>query len=179
MPLSSTLSKFCAGGSASPRRISMRDGTQNYAVGYGKPPVHGRFAKGRSGNPGGRPRGKSLTTLLREAFDQPGISDLDGKRRRVSKGKAIVSGLVDGAVAADPRASRLLFQLMMKLETGGRGLRWKDEEEEDDDGEDPREFLIRELDRLAALHTNENSKALGRLAAEEAVARSRAAVAAG
>lgn len=155
----------------------MRDATQNYAVGYGKPPVRGRFAKGRSGNPGGRPRGKSLTTLLREAFEQTVTIELDGKRRRVSKGKAIVSGLVDGAVAADPRASRLLFQLMMKLETGSRGLRWNDEEEEDD-GEDPREFLIRELDRLAVLHTNENSKALGRLAAEEAVARSRAAVAA-
>lgn len=27
-----------------------------YAVGYGKPPVHTRFAKGQSGNPGGRPK---------------------------------------------------------------------------------------------------------------------------
>ena len=46
----------------------MPDGTRGYAVGYGKPPVHTRFAKGRSGNPGGRPRGKNLTTLLQEAL---------------------------------------------------------------------------------------------------------------
>jgi hypothetical protein len=31
-----------------------------YAVGHGKPPIHTRFAKGQSGNPGGRPKEPEL-----------------------------------------------------------------------------------------------------------------------
>jgi len=33
---------------------SGKDGSAAYEVGYGKPPVHTRFRKGQSGNPGGR-----------------------------------------------------------------------------------------------------------------------------
>lgn len=43
----------------------------NREVGYGKPPVETRFKPGQSGNPGGRPKGVSLTALLREAMEQP------------------------------------------------------------------------------------------------------------
>ena len=41
-------------------------------VGYGKPPVHTRFRKGKSGNPGGRPRGmtagRARALALKEAY---------------------------------------------------------------------------------------------------------------
>jgi hypothetical protein len=43
-----------------------------YEVGYGKPPVAGRFRKGQCGNPGGRPRGvtagRAKALVLKEAY---------------------------------------------------------------------------------------------------------------
>ena len=48
------------------------DKESDYEVGYGKPPRHSRFVKGRSGNPRGRPPGtKNLKTLLSEALKSP------------------------------------------------------------------------------------------------------------
>ena len=48
-----------------------RDKDGDYEVGYGKPPRHTRFVKGRSGNPRGKPPGaKNFTTLLNEALDE-------------------------------------------------------------------------------------------------------------
>ena len=123
----------------------MAEREQDYAIGYGKPPVHSRFRKGRSGNPGGRPRGKRLATLLREALSETAMIEINGRPRRVSRGQATVALLIDRAAEADPRWMKLLLDQVQKLDIGGDAR----DDDEEVDAEEAREFLIQELDRLA------------------------------
>ena len=123
----------------------MAERERDYAIGYGKPPAHSRFRKGRSGNPGGRPRGKRLATLLREALSETAMIEINGRPRRVSRGQATVALLIDRAAEADPRWMKLLLDLVQKLDIDGDAR----DDDEEVDAEEAREFLIQELDRLA------------------------------
>ena len=114
-------------------------------VGYGRPPLHSRFRKGRSGNPSGRPRGKGLRRLLQEALDETVVLQIGGKRRRVSKAEVVISALVERSAQGDWHSARLLFDLMQKLEPKNRAP-----DPDPAEAQSARERLIRELDRLAA-----------------------------
>jgi hypothetical protein len=114
-------------------------------VGYGRPPLHSRFRKGRSGSPSGRSRGKGLRRLLQEALDETVVLQIGGKRRRVSKVEVVIAGLVERSAQGDWHSARLLFDLMQKLEPKGR----RDADPNPAEAQSARERLIRELDRLA------------------------------
>lgn len=75
-----------------------------YEVGYGKPPKHTRFPKGRSGNLKGRPKGsKNLKTLARQVLSQPvTLRDKNGKHRKVSRYEATLIGLSAMALGSRP-----------------------------------------------------------------------------
>ena len=89
----------------------------DYAVCYGKPPRHGGFQKGRSGNPRGRPKGsKNFATLLAEALDEKVQVTEDGKRRRVTKRELVVKQLVNKSAAADLRAIKQLTDIVQGVE---------------------------------------------------------------
>jgi Family of unknown function (DUF5681) len=86
------------------------DRDRDYEVGYGKPPSHARFKKGRSGNPQGRPKGaKNSTTLLNEALSEPVVITHNGRRKTVSKKQAIMMQIVNKAASGDHRAIQLLL----------------------------------------------------------------------
>jgi hypothetical protein len=85
-------------------------------VGYGKPPKQTRFRKGQSGNPGGRPKkqpslGEDLAAELAEE-----MTLREGAREiTVTKQRAVVKALVQGALAGDPRSAKALTDLVRAL----------------------------------------------------------------
>lgn len=88
-----------------------------YEIGYGKPPESGKFTKGQSGNPKGRPKGsKNLATVvLRESRQRVRING-PGQTRTVTKLEAAVIQLNNKAAQGDLRAQRELFFLVQRSE---------------------------------------------------------------
>src|SRR5467141_926026 len=93
----------------------MADSESGYQVGPGRPPLHTRFKKGQSGNPGGRSP-KSLPALLADALDETVVMTIDGRRRTITKREAIVTQMVDKSASADLRATKMLIDMMKDVE---------------------------------------------------------------
>jgi hypothetical protein len=91
---------------------------RDYLVGYGKPPLHSRFQKGRSGNPMGRPRGrKNMSTLLSDALNGSVIVVENGRRKKITKREAIVTQLVNKSASADLKATQMVLAMLSDLES--------------------------------------------------------------
>jgi len=83
---------------------------QTREAGYGKPPEHMQFVKGRSGNPKGRPKGsRNLGTILAKTGRERVTVTENGKRRYISKSEAAVLQLWNKAAAGDLSASKVLL----------------------------------------------------------------------
>ena len=59
----------------------MTEPDDEYRVGYGRPPKQSQFEKGRSGNPGGRPKKRVSTELDLAALLKPVTVTIDGQAR--------------------------------------------------------------------------------------------------
>src|SRR5260370_41296916 len=93
------------------------DGTRDYEIGYGRPPVGSRFKKGNNANPRGRPRkSKDLAAMLKRALDTPVMVVKNGARRRLTKREIVIEQLVDKCAGADLRATKILLDMLHKLE---------------------------------------------------------------
>jgi uncharacterized protein DUF5681 len=93
-----------------------RESRSLHSVGYGKPPIHSRFAPGKSGNPKGRPKGQlNLETELKNELSRL-ITVREGDRsRRLKKGVAWPVKTVNGALNNDPKANATLIALLRTL----------------------------------------------------------------
>jgi hypothetical protein len=88
-----------------------------YEVGYGKPPKNGRFTKGRSGNPKGRPKGsKNLASIVLQESRQPVRVNGPRGTRTVTKLEATVMQLGNKAAQGEMRATREFLPLVQRSE---------------------------------------------------------------
>lgn len=74
-------------------------------VGYGRPPKHTQFVKGKSGNPKGRPKGsRNFSTLLHDELNVKIPITENGNRRKITKQQAMVKQLANKGAAGDLKA---------------------------------------------------------------------------
>ena len=86
-------------------------------VGYGKPPKHMRFQKGRSGNPKGRPKGaKNLSKILESELAARRTIVEDGKRKSLTNGEALIKRLVVDSLSGKLAALQKLLDLWRQLD---------------------------------------------------------------
>ena len=91
--------------------------SDDYEVGYGKPPKNMQFKPGESGNPKGRPKGtKNLATDLSEELAEKIIVNEGGRQLKISKQRAMIKSLLAKALKGDTRAASVLLKLLIDAE---------------------------------------------------------------
>jgi hypothetical protein len=92
-------------------------------VGYRRPPKHTQFAKGRSGNPNGRPKGsKNFGLVIEEELNTKIPINENGKRKSITKRQAVAKQLVNKAASGDSKAIPILLNEARAREKAGIGL---------------------------------------------------------
>lgn len=85
-----------------------RPSAKNYDIGYGKPPKHSQFPKGKSGHPSGRPKAP-VGISIKEILD----GDQHGKNGEViSRRDAYVIAIINGALRGNQKAFSKFMKLM-------------------------------------------------------------------
>jgi hypothetical protein len=96
--------------------------SNDYEVGYAKPPKKHQFKKGQSGNPRGRPPKEPPVRTLRnqrleffQAMEQQMTVNVGGKRRKMKASQVIDYRLVAKAAKGDHRAIKLAKDMYRDL----------------------------------------------------------------
>lgn len=92
------------------------DENAGYEVGYGRPPQHGQFRPGQSGNPTGRPKGlNNLRTDVKRTLEIPVRVQEGGRSRRISTQRGALMRLRENALQGNPRALDRFLDLAFRF----------------------------------------------------------------
>lgn len=119
--------------------------TNNYNVGYKRPPQETRFKKGQSGNPKGRPKGSiNLLTLLNKVVNTPiTLTDQNGRQIKITKKEAALLQAINKAAKGDLTALKLLLQPMLEAEKDAAENKKRSQELSENDQFILTEFIVR------------------------------------
>ena len=85
--------------------------SNNYKIGYKRPPTAHAFKPGQSGNPAGRPKGrKKFATLLQEIVNRK--VPIAGSTKKITMGEAVLRKIFSSAVTGDAKAQEMVLGLM-------------------------------------------------------------------
>ncbi len=100
----------------------MENETNNQTVGYAKPPVLTRWAKGQSGNRRGRPRGsKNTLNILNKLANEEITMSQNGRSVRISKKAAALLQAINKAAQGDTKVLRTLFPHLLAADAKMEG----------------------------------------------------------
>jgi len=90
----------------------MKKKNKAYQVGYGKPPDHSKFQKGKSGNPAGRPRKTVISQSIEDAFIEGLNQEIQINGKTVTKLEAFVDTTINHALRGNGNARAMIMDII-------------------------------------------------------------------